>query len=308
MKTRRFYTHAIIIATMLTMFGAAGYAQPVDIPDANLRAAISEALNGAPITQASMRRLTTLDARDRQIVRLTGLEYATNLKELSLVYNNISDLTPLTGLRLTELRLWDNKVSDLAPLANLTTLTVLDVGDCRISDISPLANLIQLEWLEIRSNQISDISALSNLTQLIYLDAHNNQIVDVRPLTSLPRLEELKIAANLIIDHSPLDVLPLTHFEYDETCDMPPASARSHGWIIELFRVCFPRGAGWVGARCLISPIYQTWNRWHSTISTGVVCCGVTAFIETETLWNYEGGKRMRHLIAMPILPSIQTW
>ena len=222
MKTRRFYTHAIIIATMLTMFGAAGYAQPVDIPDANLRAAISEALNGAPITQASMRRLTTLDARDRQIVRLTGLEYATNLKELSLVYNNISDLTPLTGLRLTELRLWDNKVSDLAPLANLTTLTVLDVGDCRISDISPLANLIQLEWLEIRSNQISDISALSNLTQLIYLDAHNNQIVDVRPLTSLPRLEELKIAANLIIDHSPLDVLPLTHFEYDETCDMPP--------------------------------------------------------------------------------------
>ena len=138
MKTRRFYTHAIIIATMLTMFGAAGYAQPVDIPDANLRAAISEALNGAPITQASMRRLTTLDARDRQIVRLTGLEYATNLKGLSLVYNNISDLTPLTGLRLTELWLWDNLVkSDLSPLFNMTTLTILTVLDTIESPIYP---------------------------------------------------------------------------------------------------------------------------------------------------------------------------
>ena len=163
MKTRRFYTHAIIIATMLTMFGAAGYAQPVDIPDANLRAAISEALNGAPITQASMRRLTTLDARDRQIVRLTGLEYATNLKELSLVYNNISDLTPLTGLRLTELWLWDNLVTDLSPLFNMTTLTHLDLGYNRISDISPLDKLTRLKWLELSGNQISDITPLSNL-------------------------------------------------------------------------------------------------------------------------------------------------
>ena len=150
------------------------------------------------------------------------MEYATNLVSLSLVWNDVSDIAPLAKLPLTELRLWSNKVSDLAPLADLTTLTVLDVGSCRISDISPLANLIQLQWLEIRRNQISDISPLANLTQLTYLDAHNNQIADVRPLTSLPRLEVLKIAENLIVDHSPLDALPLTHFEYDQTCDMPP--------------------------------------------------------------------------------------
>ena len=207
MKTRRFYTHAIIIATMLTMFGAAGYAQPVDIPDANLRAAISEALNGAPITQASMRRLTTLDARDRQIVRLTGLEYATNLKELSLVYNNISDLTPLTGLRLTELWLWDNLVTDLSPLFNMTTLTHLDLGYNRISDISPLEKLTRLKWLELSGNQISDITPLSNLSQLTLLEAFRNQITDVTPLANLTRLEHLKIQYNAISDITPLSNL-----------------------------------------------------------------------------------------------------
>ena len=207
MNTRRFYTHAIIIATLLTLFGAAAYAQPVDIPDPNLHAAISEALSGAPITQASMRRLTTLDARDRQIVRLTGLEYATNLKELSLVYNNISDLTPLTGLRLTELWLWDNLVTDLSPLFNMTTLTHLDLGYNRISDISPLEKLTRLKWLELSGNQISDITPLSNLSQLTLLEAFRNQITDVTPLANLTRLEHLKIQYNAISDITPLSNL-----------------------------------------------------------------------------------------------------
>ena len=102
---------------------AAGYAQPVDIPDANLRDAISEVLNGAPITQATMRRLTILDAHHREIENIAGLEYATNLRILRLVYNNIRDLIPLAGLHLTELWLWDNLVTDVSPLFNMTTLT-----------------------------------------------------------------------------------------------------------------------------------------------------------------------------------------
>ena len=46
---------------------AAGYAQPVDIPDPNLRAAISEELDGAPVTRETMLQLTELDAlRERR--------------------------------------------------------------------------------------------------------------------------------------------------------------------------------------------------------------------------------------------------
>ena len=53
----------------------------VHIPDSNLRAAIAEALgksSNAPITVEEMERLRDLDARNRGIQDLTGLQFATN--------------------------------------------------------------------------------------------------------------------------------------------------------------------------------------------------------------------------------------
>ena len=62
-----------------TTLGADGQ---VTIPDANLRAAIEDALgkaSGAPITVEEMKTLTTLEASNAGISDLTGLEFATNL-------------------------------------------------------------------------------------------------------------------------------------------------------------------------------------------------------------------------------------
>ena len=79
-----------------------------------------------------------------------------------------------------------------------------------------------LTLLDLGYNQISDISALSNLTQLTLLDLHNNLIADVGPLASLTKLEWLAIEHNKILDHSLFDALPLSHFTYDQTCELPP--------------------------------------------------------------------------------------
>ena len=158
----------------------------VEVPDPNLKTAVREALNlpdGVPLTQASMRQLTRLDARNRQITTLTGLEHALNLTELSLAGNNISDLVPI---------------------------------------VSPLANLMQLTVLQLGGNQIEDISPLANLTQLKVAHLDHNEIVDVSPLAHLPKLESLDVRLNPIADHSPLDALTLSHFLYDQTCEMPP--------------------------------------------------------------------------------------
>ena len=60
-------------------------AQVVDIPDPNLEKAIRETLelpNGTPITQQQILQLTRLEAKEKQIENLTGLEYATNLTDL----------------------------------------------------------------------------------------------------------------------------------------------------------------------------------------------------------------------------------
>ena len=188
------------IRILLTIFLLAPlpvFAQHVDIPDPNLRAAISEALDGAPVTRETMLQLTKLNARERGVTDLTGLGYAHNLRSLTLVYNNISDLTPIAGLHLDELWLWRNQVGDLSPLAGMRSLTHLDLGYNRISDLSPLANLTNLEWLELPGNQITDITTLSNLTQLTLLAVSHNHITDITPLSNLTQLEHLSFHPNL---------------------------------------------------------------------------------------------------------------
>ncbi len=78
------------------------YVTPVVyIPDANLRAVIRDALGKsgfAPITTTDMVGLTTLDASNRNIRDLTGLESATNLTELNLTGNPLSSQSRTTHI------------------------------------------------------------------------------------------------------------------------------------------------------------------------------------------------------------------
>ena len=165
MKERRFYNRVTMCAIGVLILCVTAYAQPVHIPDSNLRAAIADALDiprGSPITQEDMNRLTDLDVRHQGIANLTGLEFATNL---------------------TFLQLKSNRIEDISPLANLTQLTELHLSGNRIEDINPLANLTQLTVLRLNENgRIEDISSLANLTQLRKADLDRNEIVDASPL------------------------------------------------------------------------------------------------------------------------------
>ena len=73
----------------------------VHIPDATLHAAIAETLSkapGAPITVEEIATLIHLEAGGMDIQNLEGLQFATNLEELRLRGNPLSDLSPLSGL------------------------------------------------------------------------------------------------------------------------------------------------------------------------------------------------------------------
>ena len=133
--------------------------EPVDIPDANLRRAIEDALGlarGTPITQLRLERLRRLVAQESGISDLTGLEFAVNLSYLELGFNDITDISPLAGLtNLTNLGLWSNDIADFSPLAGLTNLTSLSLGSNDIADISPLAGLTNLTYLHFAASQTS---------------------------------------------------------------------------------------------------------------------------------------------------------
>ena len=100
----------------------AGPNDPVNIPDANLRAAIESALglsSGAPITEAQMLTLTTLDADGLGVADLTGLEHATALQHLDISSNPITDISILTQ-------------------TNFPNLKSLDITDTWVRDFSAL--------------------------------------------------------------------------------------------------------------------------------------------------------------------------
>ena len=117
------------------------------IPDKNLAASIRTGLGLDPranITDRAMLKLTRLDASDRQITNLDGLQHAAQLTDLFLSNNQIRDLSPLMGLtQLRNLRLDSNTISDVSPLAKLTGLTELRLERNPIENHSRLLPLLK---------------------------------------------------------------------------------------------------------------------------------------------------------------------
>ena len=194
--------------------------QVVTIPDANLRAAVREALNLAPgevITSRAMLKLTVLDAPGRGITDLTGLEYAINLKELHLgavwvddEYRNnpIFNLAPLAALAQLEwLTLHGTGVSDVGPLAALTQLKLLNLSNTGVSDVGPLATLTQLRRLYLADTGVWDAGPLAALTQLEWLQLTGTDVLDVGPLAALTQLEFLYLGGTGVSDVGPLAAL-----------------------------------------------------------------------------------------------------
>ncbi len=212
-RIRQILTYTLMLSvTVCLMLPLKTSAQVVNIPDVNLRAAIAETLGKAPnasVTRAEIATLRDLNAEDVGIRNLTGLEAATNLEEVRLNHNLISDLSPLAGLsRLHTIRIGDNTISDLSPLAKSISLRGLDLWENLISDLSPLAGLMNLEWMNINDNAVDDLTPLAGLIRLEWIGISRNPIGDLSPLTGLISLRRFQSWGTPIVNLSALAKLP----------------------------------------------------------------------------------------------------
>ena len=162
-----------------------------------------------------MTTLFSLDAPNRNIRDLTGLEFAVKLKWLNVGVdrvgqdlvnsNDISNLAPLSDLTgLVALNLWGNSISDVSGLAGLTGIQMLILAENNVTDVSALSNMVNLTLLGLLANSIRDVSPLSGCARLEILYLHNNNISDVSALSGLSRLETLILSSNRISDLAPL--------------------------------------------------------------------------------------------------------
>ena len=219
-----------LLCTVLFLTALPTLGQTVNIPDANLRKAINEALGKAPnarVTATEMATLRELQAGSMDIRNLTGLEAAVNLRDLNLHSNLISDLSPLTELTqlhhieleenvitdlsplekllgLRELRLGHNLITDLSPLEGLISLRGISLHHNAISDLSPLAGLVKLEWIGMSHNPLADLTPLSGLTNLHNFHGWGTPVINLAAIAKLPKLREINVCGGEISDLSPL--------------------------------------------------------------------------------------------------------
>ena len=200
----------------------------IEFPDAGLEAAVRDAIgkSSGDIFTADVADLNVLEANDREIVDLDGIDRLPALDSLDVAGNQVSDLSLLVEIPLTYLRLFRNPIVDFSPLAEMTSLKRLDLIDENenltdisfvsnrtnlevlvaigsFSDLSPVANLTNMRELLVRG-QISDISAVANLTALTFLALGGNQISDISAVANLTALVVLSLDDNQISDLTPL--------------------------------------------------------------------------------------------------------
>ena len=138
---------------------------------------------------------------------ISSLEDIPNMyyvRSLTLTSQSISDLSPLSGMKLEAINLSDNYVGNLLPLKDMVTLRELDVCQNPLKDLTPLSRLLSLETLDISQTQVTDLHPLAELTKLETLKLAYCDVKDISVLAGLTNLREVDLSYTLVSDLSPL--------------------------------------------------------------------------------------------------------
>ena len=124
---KRILIFAISISALILLLFIARFADPrVEFKDNGLEYAVRDALDNKymPIVKNDLLGITILDASNRGITRLDGIEYFQNLVSLDLEGNSIEDISPLKDLKnLIDLNLGNNSITDLKKI-NFSSINI----------------------------------------------------------------------------------------------------------------------------------------------------------------------------------------
>lgn len=124
----------------------------------------------------------TLTSEDLQIVK-----YMPNLRKLSILGEQITDISPLFGSRITQLNLSCNPISSIEGIEQIPELRSLKLTDTDITDIEPLRGLKYLEYLQIDKTNVTNIDAVEDLTNLYWLNISDTKVTKI---TTLPKVND----------------------------------------------------------------------------------------------------------------------
>ena len=189
----------VLSLLVLGSFTASTLAQEVFVPDPGLNTAIRDALGKpiGPLTQQDLLSLTNLNARNRNVRSIVGLEAARNLVSLDLQINRLtifslpSELTKLNALDVSI-----NPLTNFFLPSGLTNLTSLIVESAGLTNLTLPTGLTRLNNLDLESNHLTSFNQLSNLTSLIALNLGFNSFTNFSLPGGLTNLSTFYFAGN----------------------------------------------------------------------------------------------------------------
>ncbi|UOB93298.1 leucine-rich repeat domain-containing protein [Bacillus wiedmannii] len=136
-----------------------------------------------PITKEDLLQIKKLEIlkekeKGKEIKDITGLEYMTNLENLTL-----------EGVGLKNIEF----------ISNLKQLNDVNVSHNQIEDVTPLSSLKNLQWLNLTDNRIKDVTVLGSMLDLLSLKLAENEIRDVRPLIQLGQWGTIDVRRQKVI-------------------------------------------------------------------------------------------------------------
>lgn len=168
-------------------------------PDKGLEAAVRQEVfakryNAEPLTKDDVKNISQVKGKGKGIKSLAGIENCVAVQEVDLENNEVTDLTPLAGLKQIQLLvLTRNKIESIAPLAELERIQYLELSGNAVSDLAPLAKMTNMRSLYLSNNKITKIDTIKGLTKVYSLYLDGNKIEDFSPISQLPWLDRLDV-------------------------------------------------------------------------------------------------------------------
>lgn len=184
--------------------------QVVTFADSALEQAIRTHIHKptGPILSTDVDTIWQVVVDDAGVSSLVGMEYFTSLIVANFSWNDISDLSPLSGLaHLAGVYVGGNNISDISPLQGMTTLRQIHLSDNPITDISPLASIDSLQQLILWNTNVTDFSPLYDLYFLSDVGFNGMNLTDISFMSHLRRPQLCGLAFNNISDLTPLEDL-----------------------------------------------------------------------------------------------------
>ena len=206
-----------LLCGVLSLFNPLAAVSDIHVPDPALQKAIAYSIgvNERDLTVALIQeKLEFLEANDRGIRDLSGLEHALSLKTLVIRDNLIEDFRPLSNLKsLIKLDISGNRLSNLDTLVPLAGKDVesrvselkLKLNDSELEgndrtqmtlELSELSRKLKggrriIRELNLARNRLLGLRGINHFTSLVHLDVSENALLDLEGVGQLKNLVNL---------------------------------------------------------------------------------------------------------------------